>query len=50
MLSRRFVVGVFPCQRKGDDKDEAAAAAEIVLGGRGYCNKLQAFKMQKIHK
>jgi len=48
MLSRRFVVGVFPCQRKGDDKDETAA--ECVLGGRGYCNKLQALKMQKIHK
>ena len=49
MLSRRFVVGVFPCQR--NDKDEtAAAAAECVLGGRGYYNKLQALKMQKIHK
>ena len=21
MLSRRFVVGVFPCQRKGDDEE-----------------------------
>ena len=38
--------------QRRDDKDETAAAAavECVLGGRGYCNKLQALKMQKIHK
>jgi hypothetical protein len=37
----------FHVNAKRDDKDETAAAADCVLVGRGYYNKLQALKMHK---